>query len=487
MRNTLNEELNEAVNLNIHKTSDPYSYYIEMVPDPCTMYELTKYGKTYGYIETPNAPSTYLSNEYFISTDPTSSNNVYNYRMKSGDVNVWQADDYVHAFLSDTVTRFPETIDIFTTDEDYQNNTNAYGYTVRRGKSLIYDSYKIWRQKTLLENAVLLNRLTRSSVIRKVSVEVGDMSKEQVQKTLRRVKEMFEQKSALDTGKTMSEYVNAAPIENTVYFATHGGQGTVTVDSVGGDVNVKDLADLDSWINKFYSSYGIPKQYFGWTDDGAGFNGGSSLTILSSVYAKGVKRGQNALIQAVTDAINLILINKGYRAYINNFVLKMKTPVTQEEKDFREDLTNRVSAISNMQSLLSDVEDKSRKLKIAKEFISTLNYGDEILQIIDEEIEAAEKAKREEAEKVAAEEAAAAAEETSSSTSAEEEAFADDTEADEAGVDESDLDLAPMPDSALEGFKAAEGTTSLTEGADLMESDDLPSPEDLGKDFTVNN
>jgi hypothetical protein len=57
-RNVLNEELNkdlnEAVNLNIHATNDKYSYYVEMVDDPSTMFELTKYGKTYGYVEVPN-------------------------------------------------------------------------------------------------------------------------------------------------------------------------------------------------------------------------------------------------------------------------------------------------------------------------------------------------------------------------------------------------------------------------------------------------
>lgn len=39
----------------MHSADDPYSYYVEMVADPGTMFELVKYGKTYGYIEVPNA------------------------------------------------------------------------------------------------------------------------------------------------------------------------------------------------------------------------------------------------------------------------------------------------------------------------------------------------------------------------------------------------------------------------------------------------
>ena len=196
---------------------------------------------------------------------------------------------------------------------------------------MLIDNYKVWREKALLENAILLNRVTKSSIVRKISVEVGDMSKEQVSVTLRKVKELFEQKTAYQSGKTMSEYNNPGPIENNIYFATHNGQGAITVESVGGDVDVKGLADLDSWVNKFYSGFGVPKAYYGYTEDGAGFNGGQSLSIISSQFAKGVKHLQNATIQMITDMINLILVNKGLKAYLNNFVLKMKAPLTQEE------------------------------------------------------------------------------------------------------------------------------------------------------------
>jgi hypothetical protein len=71
------------------------------------------------------------------------------------------------------------------------------------------------------------------------------MPKEQVQATLRRVKEMMEQKTALNKNQSMAEYTNPGPMENSIYFATHNGQGAITVESVGGDVEVKNLADLD--------------------------------------------------------------------------------------------------------------------------------------------------------------------------------------------------------------------------------------------------
>lgn len=474
-RNVLNEDykdkLDEAVHLNMHKAMDPYSFYVELVDDPGTMFELTKFGKTYGYIEVPNNESNLDATTAFSGTSMTGT---YNFRMKSADVNVYQADDFVHACLEDNFTRFPETVDLFIDSEGKKSQS----YSVRRGKSLLYDSYKIWREKALLENAALLNRITRSSIVRKVGVEVGDMPKEQVQQVLRRVKEMMEQKGAINVGNSMSEYNNPGPVENNIYFATHGGQGNITVEAVGGDVEVKNLADLDWWNNKFYSSYGIPKQYFGWTDDGAGFNGGTSLTILSSVYAKGVKRVQNAMIQALTDAINLFLLNKGLKSYLNNFTLKMKAPITQEEIDYRADLSNKINAISSIQGLFTDVEDKPRRLRILKTLLAALNYGDALNTEIDAEIDAIEKAAEESEE-----------EETGEDTTGEDTSSAEVST--EAEMPEEDIDLGSL--DALEAFNVGTGDILLEDqeanSTVLLTEDDLPAPTDLDseKDFSENN
>ena len=476
------EKLDEAVKISLHSAKDQYSYYVEMVSDPGTMFELTKFGQTYGYIEVPNSPTPFDQTSYIGGTTGLMSSNPFAFNYKSGDVTIHQADDFVHACLEDNVSRTPETVSLFYEDPNVKDAGINHSYKVRRGKSLLYDAYKIWREKALLESAILLSRITRSGIVRKVSVEVGDMPKEQVQQTLRRVKELFEQKSAINNGQSFSEYNNPGAVENFIYHATHDGKGAITVESVGGDFDPKQLTDLDWWNNKFYSSFGIPKQYFGWTDDGAGFNGGSSLTIISSVYSKGVKRIQNTILQAITDIINLILLNKGCKAYLNNFVLKMQAPVTQEEIDRRENLNNRANAISSINSLFSDVEDKARRLTILKSLVAPLHLGDEVMDIIQKEVEAAEEAARKAKEAEEAEAAAAASDSL-------------DLDIGESSVtndsSDDDLELAPMPDAELaeESFKSEDSKTILVEDGVLIEdAEDLPTPEeaDYSRDFTEN-
>jgi hypothetical protein len=250
-RNVLNESakkelMDESVNLNVHMMSDPYSLYVEAVSDPGTMFELTRLGTSYGYIETPNEDACAFDFSTYGDGTNGSQTTYANYKMKSNDVNVYQADDFVHGCLADDFSRFPETVDLYDTTKDYNKSKNGTSYKVRRGKSMLIDNYKVWREKQLLENAILLNRMTKSSIVRPISVDVGDMPKEQVSQVLRRVKELFEQKSAYNQGQSFSEYNNPGPMENNIYYATHNGQGKIDVATVGGDVDVKNLADLDS-------------------------------------------------------------------------------------------------------------------------------------------------------------------------------------------------------------------------------------------------
>ena len=509
-RARLTEKIDESIYLNMPDMNDRYSYHMEMVPNPSTMFELVKHDVTYGFIETPD--NKYTIGESSMFTDSASLGQVgsvstvgaYNYRMKSNDIKINEADAYVHACLEDNLSRFPETVDIFLPkkgaeiyNKDKLKESGAtVSYTVRRGKSILYDSYKIWREKQLLEGAVLLSRLTRSSVYRKVSVEVANTSREKSAQILRSVKDMFEQKSSYQAGAGMSEYTNPGAVENFVYHVTRNGKGAITVDTIGGDYDPKSLVDLDNWNTRFYAAYGIPKQYFGWTEDGAGFNGGTALTVLSSVYGKGVKRVQNAIIQAITKAINLFLEDSGVPAYANNFVIKMKAPLTQEEKDYRDNLTSRINAISSLNSLFNDVETKSSRLSMLKDLIATLNLGDSLTAKLEEEVKKAaaneekEKQENEEAEKKAKEEAAATGSDQNPTPTNEGTESTETTETTPSDEDlQLDLDLSDLPEAPQESFNNNGGSTTLTEDTEFLDEDvDLPNPDELEDiDFSKNN
>lgn len=365
--------LNEDININVYKKSDKYAHYVEMVPNPAEVFELTKFGKTCGYIKSP-----VISN----STRRDNLNNVwYKYNFKKDDIDIYNATEFVHGALVDSSNRTPEEVNIFL--DDNKSGT----YTVRRGKSILYNTFKIWRELQLLENSVLLNRITKSSIVRAINVQVGDMDKAQVNAHLHHIKAMIEQKASIDKGNSMSEYTNPGPIENNIYIPVKGEVGNISVSQIGGDVDVKSLADLDYFKNKFYGNLRVPKQFFGDTDDGAGFNGGESLAQISSRYAKMTKRVQAVTCEMITDIINLYLLDKGLDSYINKFTIKMLAPVTVEDTQKRDNMSTQLSIISDVMTLVADIESTADKFKILKSLLSNVITDPEVIEVIQSTID----------------------------------------------------------------------------------------------------
>lgn len=250
------KHLQEDVKLKAYDKNDKYVHYLEMVPNPAEMFELTKFGKSYAYIQAPSAVQKQSVTELNYTN--------YKYNFRKTDVNVYEATEFVHACLEDNASRTPEEVSLFLDEANSDNTSNTSAtYTVRRGQSILYNIYKIWRELMLLENSVLLNRLTKSSIVRLINVEVGDMPKSQVGPHLMKIKQMIEQKAAINTDVSLREYTNPGPIENNVYVPTHGGIGTITTTQVGGDVDVKSLIDLDYFQNKLFGALKIPKQFLG--------------------------------------------------------------------------------------------------------------------------------------------------------------------------------------------------------------------------------
>lgn len=473
------EILNENVIIKAYKENDHFAEYMEMIKNPAEVFDLQRFGKTVGFIRSHIQTRAPQSDDYFQQYT-----NLFKYNFNSGDVDLYPATDLVHACLEDNSSRTEEEVSI-TNEGDSELESSGVTYSVKRGQSILYNIYKIWRELSLLENSVMLNRITKSSIIRTVQIEVGDMEKNDVQKLLHRVKQMIEQRSSLSKNLSYENYTNPGPVENVIYVPTHDGKGALTTGQIGGDVNVGDLVDLDYFKNKLYGALGIPKQYLGDTDDATGFNGGTALSLTSSRYAKTVKRVQNAIIQALTDSINLMLLDKGLTNYINEFRLKMQAPTTQEEKDRKDNLSSSISNIREIMSLVDGIEDQVTKLNILKSLLSNTISDINVITAIQDEIDRLTEEQ-----------------EGSGEEGGGEDDFGGDEDFGDLGGDfdlggggggeDVDLDLGgeeelPTPEEAgsapMEMPEAPEESFSSGEGDLLTEEDNLPNWSDMGLSY----
>ena len=132
LTNEFNEQLNEDIILNLYKDGDHYVHYVEMVPNPAGMFELTKFGKTFAYIEAQSPVQQ--------TKETVSINSYYKYSFKSNDVEIYQPTEFVHACLEDDASRVPEEVDLYMGSDINNKDAKAtYTYGVKRGRSILYN------------------------------------------------------------------------------------------------------------------------------------------------------------------------------------------------------------------------------------------------------------------------------------------------------------------------------------------------------------
>lgn len=343
-----------VIRTKVQDPSRPMEEYVEYVEDPASIYDLQIKDKTCGFvrIKTNNASTNNLDNFLY--------NGITINQVNIDNIDFYDRRSFVHISLSESISRNPELLGIVNNAE---NATKVY--KIKTGKSILADAYEPAQTVKLLEDSLLLSRLTKSALIRLLQIEVGDMPKPEVESLLRRVKNMIEQKIALNKNNgEVRSYNSPGPMENIVYFPTKNGKGAITLNNLGGDVNIKDIADIDYFNNKLLSALKTPKQFLNY-DSPEGLGNGTSLTKISSRYAHTVMRVQNAYKYGITTLLNLFFLDKDLD-YINKFTIKMVSPATIEDVERDELMSSHISQCRDISDLADDVVTDEGRVEIKK-------------------------------------------------------------------------------------------------------------------------
>lgn len=333
--------------------------HIEMVKNPATMFDLISQGKTEFYIKVHDEKDNYNPNDF---------DQLYNnYHYLETDV-VLPADKFIHISINDAYSRFPNRYVLKNNETDEEEI-----YDVKEGNSILANVFKVWSELNLLEDSVLLNRLSKSAIIRLIQIEVGNTDDTEVQEILQTLRDKISRSRYID--KNTGDYknqVNPGPLENIIYHATHKGNGVISHSTIGGDVDVKALADIDHFLEKFAQGFPIPLAYVKQTnDDGGGLSAGTSLTKFDARYGRTLKRYQNAYISGVTDLINVFAYKRGVKQYINEFNIKMVSPSAVEDNERDEKLKSHTEIIRDIMDVINGL-DESYSPEIKKEILNYL-------------------------------------------------------------------------------------------------------------------
>ena len=179
------------------------------------------------------------------------------------------------------------------------------------GTSVLEPARRIWRQLTLLEDAMMAYRIVRSPERRVFYIDVGNIAPQDVEQFMQRVTTQMKRNQLVDstTGRVDLRY-NPLSIDEDYFIPTRGGNSS-RVESLPGGSYTGDIDDVKYLRDKLFSALKIPMSYLsrgdGQTEDKA------TLAQKDIRFARTIQRLQRSVVSEL-EKIGLVhLYTLGYR------------------------------------------------------------------------------------------------------------------------------------------------------------------------------
>ena len=202
------------------------------------------------------------------------------------------------------------------------------------GNSLLESIFKVYKQKELLEDAIIIYRVQRAPERRVFYIDVGNMPSHLAMGFVERVKNEVNQRrlpSVSGGGQSVIDAsYNPLSINEDYYFPqTAEGRGS-KVDTLPGGTNLGEIDDLRYFTNKLFRALRIPSSYLptGSDDSASSFNDGRVGTayIQELRFNKYCERLQSLMNDIFDTEFKTYMYGKGINVDPNLFDLKFNPP-----------------------------------------------------------------------------------------------------------------------------------------------------------------
>lgn len=200
------------------------------------------------------------------------------------------------------------------------------------GRSFIEPARKIFKQLTLMEDAMLIHRIVRAPEKRTFFINVGNIPPNEVENFMQRTINKMKKTPYIDqqTGEYNLKY-NMQNLLEDFYIPVRGGDATTRIETTKG-LDYTAIEDVSYLRDKLFAALKVPKAYFGFEKD---LTGKATLAAEDIRFARTVERLQRIIISELTKIALVHLYAQGYDGdTLTNFELSLTTPsiIYEQEK-----------------------------------------------------------------------------------------------------------------------------------------------------------
>ena len=215
------------------------------------------------------------------------------------------------------------------------------------GKSMLEGARRVWKQLTLMEDAMLIHRIMRAPEKRIFKIDVGNIPPNEVDNYMQKIINASKKTPFVDaaTGDYNLKYNMQNLIED-YYMPVRGNDNGTSIDTLKGlEYNMVD--DLNYLKNKLMAALQIPKAFLGYEED---ISGKATLASQDVRFAKTIERIQKVLVSELTKIAIVHLYAQGLdNADDLDFSLELTIPSKIYEQEKVELYTSKVALIQQMQ------------------------------------------------------------------------------------------------------------------------------------------
>jgi hypothetical protein len=253
-------------------------------------------------------------------------------RVEGFDPNNWQAVKFVYTplatkslFIAGQKTEF----------ENYEiahfrllSDTNFLPY----GKSMLESARRLWKQITLMEDAMIIHRIVRAPQKRIFKIDVGGIPPGEVDSFIQKI--IQKSKKTPYVNANSGEYNLKYNIQNLMedfYLPVRGGDSGTEITNLEG-LEYAPMEDIDYLKNKMFAALKIPKQHLGYLEDG---NSKATLAAMDMRFAKTIERLQRIVVDGLEKIAIAHLYSQGIDdSELTNFELSLTLPslIYEQEK-----------------------------------------------------------------------------------------------------------------------------------------------------------